>query len=320
MTTIDSKKRDLFLPKSQIDLDQFILSYKQDVPNFYEEGICEIIQVPVEGGTLKVYHNKPEIMKTKRPIVFVPGFGTTPRSWREFHYSHHGFAEYYYIETREKKSAEIKRNRKADFSILQFTKDIATTLDFLGLTGKDYVLVATCMCGGVLLMGLIEKILNPPTVVVLDPFTKWTQNRFLVKFIMPILPPIFLEVFKRILGKIIMANMKNQAQKERNMDAIEGAVPWKWRKFSLQNVNYDITNELQKIEQPVYIFHGPKDKYHPEGTFHRVAKAIPNSHFFLMKTSEHLREMLIGVIATEFAFVTKNDGIPKPLLDFEIPL
>ncbi|MCF2143792.1 MAG: alpha/beta hydrolase [Candidatus Heimdallarchaeota archaeon] len=320
MTVAENSQGETLRIRSSTDVDKFVLSFRQDAPTFYAEGVCNVFYVPVEGGQLRVFHHKPKKVKAKRPIVFVPGFGTTPWSWQEFHRAHHGLAEYFYIETRDKKSSIIKRNRKTDMTIERLAKDVAEVIDYLGLRDKDFVLIATCLSGGALLTGLIKKTLKAPTVVVFDPFTKWTQNRFVVKFIMPILPPIFLTVFKKIIGMLIIANMKNKAQKERNMDTIESAVAWKWRKFSMQNVNFDITNEFQTIEQVVYVFHGPKDKYHPEGTFEHVAKAIPNAHFFLMKTSDALRELLVGVIATEFAFITKEDGIPTSLREFEVPL
>ena len=95
---------------------------------------------------------------------------------------------------------------------------------------------------------------------------------------------------------------------------------WKWRKFSLQNVNYDLTAGFKDIEQEVFIFHGPKDKYHPDGTFRRVAQQIPRGRFFYMNTSAEYRELLAGIIATEFAMVTKNDGVPSFLQQFEATL
>jgi len=156
------------------ELDKYILSFKRDVPNFYDDDICDVILVPVEGGTIRVFHHKPKNVRSQRPIVFIPGFGTATQSWRDFHFTHHGDTEYYHIESREKISANIKRDKKADLSIDRLAKDIAAVIDFVGLTNSDYVLVGTCMAGGVLLYGAISQILQPPTMIAFDPFTKWT--------------------------------------------------------------------------------------------------------------------------------------------------
>lgn len=315
MTDINGENTNQTYPSS---LDEFVLQYKRDVPNFYDENESTIYDIPVEGGTIRVYHHKPQNATAKRPIIFLPGFATTPEIWSIFHKTHHGKSEYYHIETRDKKSAQIKRNRKVDLTMNRIAIDIATVIDYFGLNNTDYVLFGTCMCGGVVLQGLIEKTLNPPTTIVFDPFAKWVQNRFLVKFIMPILPPFVLGLVKYLIAKILISKMKNEAQRERDMAIVESAIPWVWRKFSMQNLKHDLTNDLHKITNEVYVFHGTKDKYHPDEVFQNIARDIPNGHFFQMSTSDELRELLAGVIATEFSNITKKEGIPNSLEPYEV--
>ncbi|MBN1328356.1 MAG: hypothetical protein JXA54_02675 [Candidatus Heimdallarchaeota archaeon] len=176
------------------------------------------------------------------------------------------------------------------------------------------------LVGGVVLHGLINKILNPPTTIVFDPFVKWIQNRFLIKFIMPMLPPLILGLIKYLLAKILISKMQNEVQKKRNMAVVESAVPWIWRKFSIQNLNHHLTNDLSKITGEVYVFHGSKDKYHPDEIFQNITEKIPNGYYFQMAVSDELRELLAGAIATEYSKVTKNDGVPNILVSYEIPL
>ena len=302
------------------ELDQLIDTYRNEVPNFYEEGISAILYVPVNDGEIKVFHYKPEKQTSKRPIIFLPGFGTTPLTWRDFHIAQHEKNEYYYVETRDKKSANIRRYRKTDLTINQIAKDIAQVVDFLGLSNQDYILMGACLSGGVILQGLIHNHLSPPTSILFDPFTKWTQNRIFVKGCMPFIPPFLLGFLKFIIARIVMSNMKNEAQKERNMDIVASAVPWKWRKFSLKNVNFDLTDDLKKIKNEVYVCHGPKDKYHPEGTFREVTKNIPKGKFLYMKTLDEDRQLLVGLIASEFAKITQKDSMPKSLQPFHVNL
>ncbi|MFW9922191.1 MAG: alpha/beta fold hydrolase [Candidatus Thorarchaeota archaeon] len=301
-------------------IDELLDSFRRDVPNFYDEGECEELYIPVDDGELRVFHHKPKNIETKRPIVFVPGFATMPRSWREFHQPHHGYCEYYHIETRDKKSSKIKNHSKVDYTIQQVAKDIGDIIKYLQIDQRDYILMGACMCGGAILTGLINKNFSPPTTIVLDPFCKWTQNRVLVKTIIPILPPTVFEGLKTIFAKVILANMKNETQKERNWDTVDGAVGWIWRKFSMQNVNYDITNDLDKIEEEVFVFHGPPDKYHPEGTFQQIATKIPKGRFYHIDTQDRNREILAGVIGTNFAMNSKNDDSPVLFESYEIPL
>ncbi len=302
------------------ELNILLDSNRVEAPNFYDNGICDIFYVPVKDGELKVYHYKPEKQISVRPIIFLPGFATTPLTWQDFHIAHHGKNEYFYVETREKESANIRRHRKADLTINQLALDVAQVIDYLGYTDQDYILMGNCLCGGVILLGLIQGFISPPTAIVFDPFAKWTQNRLFVKMIMPIFPPFLLGLLKFLIAKIVMANMKNEAQKRRNMDIVDKAVPWKWRKFSLQNVNYDLSHDLSKITKEVYVCHGPVDKYHPEGTFRKVTKEIPNGQFIYMKTRDEDREFLVGIIASEFSKITMKEKIPQSLRQFHLDL
>lgn len=301
-------------------IENLLSEYRRDIPTFYDEGESEVFYVPVEDGEIRVFHHKPEKIVYPRPIIFVPGFATTPWGWREFHQTHHNFVEYYHIETRDKKSNRIKRHRKVNYRIPQIAKDIAEVIKYFKLEEKDYILMGACMGGGVILQGLINKDLNPPIAIAFDPFTKWRQNRILVRFFMPILPPFLFGLLKYLFAKVILANMRNEAQKRRNMDTVDAAIPWIWRKFSLQNLNYDLTDTLKNIENNVFIFHGPKDKYHPEGTFEKVAEKIPKGRFFYLKTKDEERELLAGIIATLFAKNENKNQVPETLQLFEVEL
>ena len=101
---------------------------------------------------------------------------------------------------------------------------------------------------------------------------------------------------------------------------LESAVPWKWRKFSLQNVNFDLTDEMTKISKEVFVFHGPPDKFHPDEAFKNAAKIMPKGRYFYMKTSEENRELLVGVIATLFSSINKQDDVPDDLMLYEVNL
>lgn len=297
---------------------KLIQTHRRDVPDFYEQGESSVMYIPVDDGEIRVFHHIPKETKTKRPIVFIPGFGTTPKSWREFHHTHHNIGEYYHIETRDKQSSKIKRHRKVNFTVDQIARDVGKAINYLGLDKRDYLILGTCFNGGVVLHGILSGYFDPPTIIVFDPFTKWTQNRNLVKFLMPLMPPRVLGVMKFLFAKLILANMKNEAQKERNIDTVNSAVPWIWRKFSLQNINFDLTDELAKVKSEVFVFHGPKDKYHPEGTFLNVANSMPHGRYFYMETPDENRELLAGIIGTQFAYYEHTDAIPESLQAFEV--
>jgi len=301
-------------------IEKLVKKSRRDVPLFYDEGECEIIYIPIEDGEIRVFHHKPERITTKRPILFFPGFATTPWSWREFHLPHHGTTEYYHLETREKASSKIRKHRKVNFTMKQTAKDIAVAIDYLKLNQRDYVMVGTSYTGGAVLSGLIEGFFDPPTTMVFDPLCVWAYAKFWVNWLLPIMPSFILGALRFVFAKIIMTGMKNEAQKERNMDFIRGADPFKWRKACLDNRKLNLVPDLHKIKNEVIVVHGTKDKFHPGETFYKYAKLIPKGRFLYMDTSEADRELLNGIVGTALANITKEQQMPEILAQFEVDL
>jgi pimeloyl-ACP methyl ester carboxylesterase len=304
--------------KQRLEINKLVESGRRDVPPFYDEGECEIIYYPVTDGELKVFHHKPEKKESKRPIVFLPGYISAPPSWVDFPRTHHGISEYYYLESREKASSKLRRHRKLKFTIEESARDLQKAIKHLGLENKDYVLFATSYGGAIVLQAISEELINPPTVIVFDPAVKWVYSNAFTNFINFITPPLVLGVLRIIIARLYLLKMKNEAQKKRYMLKVKGIQAWKFRKCTHQNRKYDISAKLPSIEKDISIFHGPLDKYHPREEFYNYAKTLPKGRFFFMETDKNDRELLAGVIATEFAKITKVEDIPKKLLQFEI--
>lgn len=315
-----TNKNDLFIMTEEQSnaVSKFVDEARQDGPFYYEEGECEVQYIAVKGGEIRVFHHIPKEGKTKRPIVFFPGFGNTPWVWRNFGLPLRQFGEYYVIETREKKPSKMIKHRKNRFSIDQMAHDVGQVIKHLGIDKRDYILMAASFCGGVLLQGLMKKYYQPNTVIAFDPFPKFIHQRFIVKVFFGLTPGFVLDGIKMLLAKLVLVNMKNQAQKERNMDVVSGAVGWKWRKALLHNVNFDIYPFLKDIENEVFLFHGPKDRYHPREIYYNITSMLPKGRFFFMDTDENDRELMAGAIAREFAKVTAKDGVPPIFEQFEI--
>jgi len=293
---------------------------RRNTPLFCEKGVNEEIFIPVKDGEVRVLHHKPEEQRTKRPILFLPGFVAAPWTWNDFHRTHHGFAEYYYFETREKKSSKIRRHRKLKLGIDQSAIDLAEVIDELGLNKKDYVLASASYGGGVVFQALIDKLIKPTTVVSFDPIAKWVYGTWWANAFIQLTPSFILQATRTLIARIYLVTMKNKAQRERMVAFMKGGDAWKFKRSTRHNFKWDIIAELPKITDEVFITHGPLDKYHPRMAYYNYTKAIPKGRFIFMDTADEDRELIAGLIATEFAKVTKNDGLPKSLEQFEIKI
>ncbi|HUU78525.1 MAG TPA: alpha/beta hydrolase [candidate division Zixibacteria bacterium] len=298
-------------------INSLISQHNTDGPFFYDEGVCEILYVPIEVGELRVFHHKPQDIKTKRPVLFIPGFGTSPWSWRYFSTPFYQKGEYYFLETREKTSSKIKKSYKTKMSVDQKSQDVGEVIKYLQLDKQDFVLFGASYCGGVVLNGLIKKYFTAPTIINFDPLESFKNHKKLAATL-TLFPPFALSLLKNIIANILLIGMKNKLQKERIFDYLRNADAWKWRKSGKDNLKFDIEDSLQFIEEEVSIFHGPLDRYHPDFVFENIAAKMPLGRYFYMNTADEYRELLAGIIGYEFSKVTKENGIPESLQPFEI--
>ncbi len=311
--TIDEEKAEI--------VDQMIQkTYREDIPNFLDYEGNEVHIIPVENAEIRAVHIKPENPISKRPLVFIPGWGGTPKGYQLFYEGIHERIETYYIETREKASSVLDRkNARMDMS--QKIKDVVEAMKYLGLDKKDHVVLGSCWGASLIIQGLLDQsgIEKSPTIVLYDPMNRLIFSKFFLKYVSKMLPVAVLNLLKPILKWIKMGKMEQKAQKERFEEFIKSGDTWKWKKSAEQAAEFEIlgNENIQKIEKTVYIIHGVADQIHEADYYPRIAKEFPNGRFFYMKIDEKDRERLITVAGEEFAKVIKEEGVPDSLKRFE---
>ncbi|MHA1746054.1 MAG: hypothetical protein ACTSWW_08635 [Promethearchaeota archaeon] len=189
-----STKHDTLAPLLQEMLDH---ARQNDVSPFWKESTCESFYVPVEDAEILVYHITAPNPIASRPIVFVPGWGGVPSGYTDMHEVLHGKMEYYYIETREKKSSILHNRRKAKFTMSQKARDVGAVLTYLkfGEAGSEFVLLGPCWGGAIVLQGLMDGSIHAPTVVVMDPMHRLWFSKWFMKYLTPLLPIWLIKLF-----------------------------------------------------------------------------------------------------------------------------
>ncbi|NHJ85258.1 MAG: hypothetical protein FK734_07335, partial [Asgard group archaeon] len=117
-------------PELKAKVMTLINNYKQQDPGLIEEIANEVLYIPVENGEVKVFHIKPENPTTKRPILFMPGWGNTTINFIDVYEILYNRAEFYYFETREKGSSKLNR-WKANMTLSQKAKDLVKVIKYL---------------------------------------------------------------------------------------------------------------------------------------------------------------------------------------------
>ena len=324
-------------PRLRSRVEAFLGPAPRNVPDFWEPGVGEIRYISVPGAEIRVIRVRPDHPRVRpdhprvrpdhprvrperpealRPVVLVPGWGTTPEGFRGFYGPLHGKAELYYIETREKNSSRI-RGRRPEMSPVRSALDIRTALDAAGLTGGDYILAGTCWGSALILEGMIRGCLDPPTALLADPMhTLWFNKAFL-RWISPWIPAFAIRAVRPLLRQALVGDLKDGAQKQRTFDFIDGADVWKWKKSAEAAWDFELFGRLGAVKREVFVLNGTGDKVHDPRNYPRVAAELPGGRFLRMPLDEAYREGMFGAVALEFARVGAGDGLPAGLTEFE---
>jgi hypothetical protein len=291
---------------------------QDDVPRFWEYEKRETIWVPTDDGDgeIRAFHIKPDNPISKRPILLVPGWAVPPITFEDFYKVMHNKYELYYVETREKSSSRMKRF--ANFRMPQKAKDIGTAIKYFGLEGTDFILAGTCWGSAMIIQGLMDKTVDAPTIVLLDPMHYFAFSR-VITFIAPIIPIPILRLLKPILKKQRLEGMKEKRQLERVEAVLDDIVFWKWKRTGWQSRNFEMFGNLHKIDKEVIVVNATADYIHQTVNYPNVAHQIPKGRFLRLETTEDKREYIFGAITAEFAKVSK-DEFPESMKQFEVKI
>ena len=306
-----------FTDEQEKKVENILTSTKKDnIPNFWNQETCKTFYVPVDDGELKILHIKPKNPQTKRPLVFVPGWGGLVEGYTDFYEVIHNKLEFYYIETREKRSSRLNR-RKAKMNMTQKAKDIQDIIKYLGIDKQDFTLFGTCWGGAIILHGLIKGLIKAPTIIANDPMHTLWFPKWLLKYIAPLMPVPIVKFLKPIFKRAQLRGMEEKVQRKRAEDFVDKAEVWKWKKAAVAVKDFELIGQMSSIQEEVFITNGTADKVHDQYTYPVMAKELSNGRFIYLKTDESMREYLMGYLALEFCKVGSDDGIPPSLQEFE---
>lgn len=247
----------------------------------------------------------------------VPGFGATAEGFQDYYAALNGKGELFYLETREKSSSRIT-GRSPDMSVSQSARDIQRVLDHLGLSGgRDFLLMAPCWGATIVLQGLIEGVLDAPTVVVADPMHALWFPRWLLRFAAPVVPAAVLRALRPLIARAMLGDMQEPTQRERAYAFVYRADVGKWKTAGHAAWDFELTGRLGGIAREVFVLNGTKDKIHDQAFYPRMAAEMPRGRFVYMPTDERHRERLFGAAALEFCRVSAQEGLPPALARYE---
>jgi pimeloyl-ACP methyl ester carboxylesterase len=237
-------------------------------------------RVAVEDGVrLRVFEWWPPIDNGADPILFIAGWISLVTGWVPLLEDLVQRHPIYYLETREKESAEIDRRlmRPNSFSIPRLADDLIQAADQLGLDGRSTVLFGSSMGSNAILEALKGNRLAAKTAFLIGPNTEFRfpwWGRPLVH-----LPPWVYNSAKPFvlwyLRNFRVNAREDPEQMARYVRTVRAADPERIMLSARAVLDYQALPGLETVNTPVAVAYAASDILHSEDEVRRIVDAMP---------------------------------------------
>ncbi len=239
-----------------------------------------------ETVSLRLMTFEPEKDHGNPAVVFIAGWISHIKSWHLSLKEMTKDFKVYYVETREKASAEIKG--KEGYGVEDIGRDIVAIIDRLNLAGRGYILFGSSL-GGTAILHCCRSLDNPPLCIVLVGPNAVFRVPKLWRGMIRILPTRLYIILKPLVKwylKTFRLDIKSDyAQYEKYCNTLDAADPYKLRKGIMAVWNYQVWDLLANIEIPTLIIGASKDKLHEPGNLEKMVSLMPKGTYLDLETN-----------------------------------
>lgn len=251
-------------------------------------------RIPVnEEVSLRVVSWQPKNDEPGRPIVFVAGWVSIVDGWAEFLYAVSQNHPVYYIETREKKSAEIGRNRLRpdDFRMELFAQDVITACSSLPIDMEEAIVCGSSLGATVLLQALKHQRLKAKGVFLIGPASEFRIPRAL-RWIPYLFPSPAYGMVKHFIVwyfRRFRVNVEEEPEQMRRYEnTILSAHPLRIKLSGRAFMHYQVWPDLETVEAPTRIAYASTDKLHASETMTRMAETIQQADLLPCESNKYM--------------------------------
>jgi len=220
-------------------------------------------------------------------IVFVAGWISLIIGWQEVLQEMTRDFTVYYVETREKKSAEV--TGKASYDVDTIGNDIIAAVKSLGLQKDQYLLFGSSLGGTVILDCVNRMKVKPKCLVLVVPNAEFRVPKIWKVIIWLFYPGVYilLKPFVKWYLKYFRLNVKaDYKQYRKYCRSLDAADPWKLKKAAMAFSTYQVWPVLKDIQIPTLLIGASKDTLHEPENLENMVKMLPNSTFVDMDTNK----------------------------------
>ena len=243
-------------------------------------------------------HFKPESPSKYPPIIFVPGWGSFIDSWKIVLKEMTKFFEIFYIETREKRSAE--HSPEQSISIEEIGSDLARIVKIKDLEKSKFIVLGSSMGATAIIDSMLKSSIKPSLSVLIGPNLEYRIPKIWI-FIIKLLPASSYKLIKP-MAKLYMKkkyiDMNSDPEQFTKYSFVLDNIHFeRARRAALSFKDYSLKNTILNIDQKILILSGRKDILHNYEDAHDLTKKMKNAKLIDMETNKRTHsEELVDVL------------------------
>jgi pimeloyl-ACP methyl ester carboxylesterase len=265
-----------------------------------------------EDVSLRVVSWQPKSDDAGCPVVFVAGWVSVVSGWAEFLHALAKKHPVYYIETREKKSAHIRRKRlrPADFCMDCFARDLINVCSELPIDIKDSIVSGSSLGATVLLEAMKHERLNAKGAFLVGPASEFRVPLLLrwIPYLLPSRTYHFVKHFIVWYFRRFRVNVQKEPEQMRRYEnTILSAHPLRIKLSGRAFMPYHVWPDLETVKAPTRIAYASTDKLHASDAMTRMADTIQWADLLPCESNKYMHS---APLAEDLArFITELEAV-----------
>jgi len=247
---------------------------------------------------LKVLQWQPKIKQPKKPVesvIFVSGWISHVSGWVELLSSMTQKRRVFYIETREKISAQIKKKKICvnDFTLANIALDIITICRKLPIEPEKSVVMGSSFGATALLEALKNKKLDVRCAFLVGPNSEFSAHPFMKTLLyLPDFSYHFLKYFVLWYLRTFRVDAKKEPeQMDRYKITIKTAHPRRIKMSVKAAMKYKLWPDLETVQIPTALAFAPTDTLHSRDNIKKIAQTLPNGQIITCPTNKYMHSV-----------------------------
>ena len=234
-----------------------------------------------DGVALNTMIWTPDRPLTDAPLVFVAGWVSVVQGWAHLLRGLAATRPVYYIESREKASADIDRPslHVEDFSIERSAEDLINACGELDLDMTTAMLVASSLGATIVMEALKHGRLKARKVFLIAPASQFKLPGWGRPFLR--LPDATYPVIQHVVLsylRYVKVDVKNEPeQMERYERTVRSAHPGRLKRSARAVIDYTVWPDLGTVLSDVAVTYAPTDTLHSSGDIHAIEVQCPSN-------------------------------------------